>query len=65
MTREDQVKFDKFVEDKIKEIDSTMALEGMSLSSEFKETLRKCFYGITTTEIERKKIIEKYKKKYG
>lgn len=55
MTREDQVKFDKFVEDKIKEIDSTMALEGMPLSSEFKETLRKCFYGITTTEIERKK----------
>ena len=62
---EEKIKFEKDVDKKIKEIDSTMALEGMPLTKEFKETLRKCFYGTTTTEKERKKILERYKQIYG
>ena len=62
---EKEKKFKKEVEQKIKEIDNTMALEGMPLTKEFKETLKKCFYGVTSTEKEREKILERYKQMYG
>ena len=65
MSKEEKIKFEKEVEEKIKEINSTMALEGMPLTKEFKETLKKCFYGITSTEKEREKILERYKQIYG
>jgi hypothetical protein len=65
MPKEEQIKFETMVEEKIKEIDSTMSLEGMPLTKEFKDTLKGCFNRTTTTEKERKKIIERYKRIYG
>ena len=65
MSKEEKMKFDADVEKKIREIDSTMSLEGMALSKDFKETLKKCFYGTTSTEKERQKILDRYKRIYG
>lgn len=44
----------------IDRVNATMALEGMPLTEEIKEKLRKCIEGESTTEIERQKIIDKY-----
>ena len=61
MSKEEKIELEKAIDKKIKKIDSTMALEGRPLTKEFKETLKKCFYGTTTTEKEREKILERYK----
>ena len=65
MSKEELVAFNNDVEKKIQEIDNTMALEGMPLTAEFKETLKQCFYGTTSTTKERQKIIDRYKRIYG
>jgi len=53
------------IKEKIQKIDRAMAQEGMPLTQEIKDTLYKCLSGKTTTEIERKKIIKKYRSIYG
>ena len=42
-----------------------MAQEGMPLTAEIKKKLYNCIVGKSTTEIEREKILEKYRKIYG
>lgn len=49
----------------IQEIDGTMKLEGMPLTDEDKEILRKCFEGESTFEIERQKVLDEVKLLYG
>ena len=56
---------EKEIKEKIKRINGAMAQEGMPLTQEIKDTLYNCLSGKTTTEIERKKIIEKYRGIYG
>ena len=53
------------IEDKINKVDGAMAQEGMPLTNELKQCLYNCIVGKTTTEQERKKIIEKYRGIYG
>lgn len=65
MSKEEQLEFEKDIENKIREIDNTMALEGMPLSKDFKEALKNCFYGTTSMEKERQKILDRYKRIYG
>ena len=55
----------KEIESKIKKVDGAMSQEGMPLTKEIKQKLYNCLTGKTTTEIERKKIIEKYRGQYG
>lgn len=55
----------KEIKEKIKKIDGAMSQEGMPLTREIKDTLYDCLSGKTTTEIERNKIIEKYRCIYG
>ena len=55
----------KEIQEKIKKVDGAMAQEGMPLTKELKEKLYNCIIGKSTTEIERKKIIEKYREIYG
>ena len=42
-----------------------MAQKGMPLTKELKQKLYECIIRKTTTEIERKKVIEKYRRIYG
>ena len=56
---------EKEIQEKIKKIDGAMAQEGMPLTKELKQKLYNCIIGKTTTKVERKKIIEKYRKIYG
>lgn len=56
---------EKEVQEKIRKVDGAMAQEGMPLTKELKQKLYNCIIGKSTTEKERKKIIEKYKKIYG
>ena len=56
---------DKQIHEKIKKIDGAMAQEGMPLTDELKQKLYNCIIGKSTTEIERRKIIEKYRGIYG
>ena len=53
---------EKEIQEKIKKVDGAMAQEGMPLTKEIKEKLYNCIIGKSSTEIERKKIIEKYKR---
>lgn len=53
------------IQEKIKKIDGAMAQEGMPLTDEIKKKLYNCIIGKSTTEIERRKIIEKYRGIYG
>ena len=55
----------KDIQEKIKKVDGAMAQEGMPLTKELKQKLYNCIIGKSTTEIERRKVIEKYKKIYG
>lgn len=55
----------KIIEDKINKVDGAMAQEGMPLTNELKQRLYNCIIGKTTTEQERKEIIEKYRGIYG
>ena len=52
------------IEEVIIKVDNSMTQEGMPVTSEIKENLRKCLRGESTTEIEVQKVIERYKKIY-
>lgn len=56
---------EKQIQEKIKKIDGAMAQEGMLLTDELKQKLYNCIIGKSTTEIERRKTIEKYRGIYG
>jgi len=47
---------------KIRKVDGAMAQEGMPLTEEIKKKLYNCLTGKTTTDIERRKVLERYKK---
>lgn len=51
--------------EKIRKVDGAMAQEGMLLTKEIKQKLYNCITGKSTTDIERRKIIEKYRGIYG
>ena len=53
------------IQEKIKKVDGAMAQEGMPLTKELKQKLYNCIIGNSTTEIERRKVIEKYRGIYG
>jgi hypothetical protein len=55
----------KTIEEKIKEINNTMELEGMPLTKENKKVLEGIFKETTTPEKEIKKIKDKYRAIYG
>ena len=63
MNNKEQTKKD--IQEKIKKVDSAMAHEGMPLTKELKLKLYNCIIVKSTTEIKRKKIIEKYREIYG
>ena len=56
---------EKEIQEKIKKVDGAMAQEGMPLTKEIKQKLYNCMIGKSSTEIERKKIIDKYRGIYG
>ena len=56
---------EKEIQEKIKKVNGAMAQEGMPLTNELKQKLYNCIIGKSTTEIERRKIIEKYRGIYG
>ena len=56
---------EKEIQEKIRKVDGAMAQEGMPLTEEIKKKLYDCLTGKTTTDIERKKVLERYKKIYG
>ncbi len=56
---------DKEIQEKIRKVDGAMAQEGMPLTKEIKQKLYNCIVGKSTTEIERRKVIEKYRRIYG
>ena len=56
---------EKEINEKIRKVDGAMAQEGMPLTKELKEKLYNCIIGKTTTEIERQKVINKYRSIYG
>lgn len=60
-----KVQTEQEIQEKIRKVDGAMAQEGMPLTKELKQKLYNCIIGKTTTEIERKKVLEKYKKIYG
>lgn len=53
------------IQEKIRKVDGAMAQEGMPLTKELKRKLYNCIIGKSTTEIERRKVIEKYRGIYG
>lgn len=53
------------VEERIKKINGTMAIEGMPLTDKDVEVLINCILGKSSHEIERQKIIERCKQKDG
>ena len=56
---------EKEINEKIRKVDGAMAQEGMPLTEEIKKKLYNCLTGKTTTDIERRKVLERYKKIYG
>ena len=56
---------EKEINEKIRKVDGAMAQEGMPLTDEIKKKLYNCLTGKTTTDIERRKVLERYKKIYG
>lgn len=56
---------EKEIQEKIRKVDGAMSQEGMPLTKDIKQKLYNCIIGKTTTEIERKKVIEKYREIYG
>ena len=53
------------IQEKIRKVDGAMAQEGMPLTEEIKKKLYNCIIGKSSTEKERKKVIEKYRGIYG
>ncbi len=56
---------EKEIQEKIKKVNGAMAQEGMPLTKEIKQKLYNCITGKSTTEIERNKVLEKYRRIYG
>lgn len=56
---------EKEIQEKIRKVDGAMAQEGMPLTDEIKKKLYDCITGKSTYEIEREKVIEKYRRIYG
>ena len=56
---------EKEIQEKIRKVDGAMAQEGMPLTEEIKKKLYYCIIGKSTYDIEREKIIAKYRKIYG
>lgn len=56
---------EKEIQEKIRKVDGAMTQEGMPLTNELKQILYNCIIGKTTTEIERKKMIEKFRETNG
>ena len=56
---------EKEIQEKIRKVDGAMTQEGMPLTNELKQILYNCITGKTTTEIERKKMIEKFRETNG
>ena len=56
---------EKEIQEKIRKVDGAMAQEGMPLTKEIKQKLYNCITGKSTTEIERNKVLEKYRRIYG
>ena len=56
---------EKEIQEKIRKIDGAMSQEGMPLTKEIKKKLYNCITGKSTTEIERNKVIDKYRRIYG
>lgn len=56
---------EKEIQEKIKKVDGAMAQEGMPLTEEIKQKLYNCIIGKSTTEVERNKVLEKYRRIYG
>lgn len=56
---------EKEIQEKIRKVDGAMAQEGMPLTEEIKEKIYNCIIGKSTPEIERNKVLEKYRKIYG
>ena len=56
---------EKEIQEKIRKVDGAMTQEGMPLTDEIKQKLYDCITRKSTTDIERKKIIEKYRRIYG
>lgn len=59
------IKNEKEIQNKIKKVNGAMAQEGMPLTKELKSMLHDCYTGKSTFDVERKKIINKYRKIYG
>lgn len=55
----------KEIDENVKKINGSMAQEGMPLTKEIKENIKKCLMGQSTTEKECQKVIERYKQIYG
>jgi len=51
----------KQIDERIRKVNGAMALENMPLTQADKEMLKSCLSGKSTHEIERQKIIRKYK----
>lgn len=56
---------EKEIQEKIRLVDGAMAQEGMPLTKEIKDKLYNCITGKSSTDIERQKIIDKFKAIYG
>ena len=56
---------EKEINEKIRKVNGAMAQEGMPLTEKKKKKLYNCLTGKTTTDIERRKVLERYKKIYG
>lgn len=59
------IKNEKEIQNKIKKVNGAMAQEGMPLTKKLKSMLHDCYTGKSTFDVERKKIINKYRKIYG
>lgn len=62
---EDKKIIEKEIQEKIRKVDGAMAQEGMPLTDEIKQKLYNCIIGKSTTEKERKMVLEKYRRIYG
>lgn len=60
-----EVLSEETIQDKIRKVDDAMAQEGMPLTDEIKKKLHDCIVGKSSTEIERNKVLEKYRRIYG
>ena len=52
-------------EELIRRVDGAMAQEGMPLTTDDKETLKRINRGLSTFEIERNRIINEHRRLYG